>query len=443
MVVLVNLQGYKNLAYNLLETAEVQIGDQVEVKTKKTKYRGVLMPRYEYADREHVVIKLSSGYNIGIKDKNIIRIEKIAENISTSFRKPKVSKLGKNLPKLIIIGTGGTIASRIDYRTGGVHPQFSVNDIYNAVPEISNFAQIETELLFNEFSEHINAEHWIKIIKKISGLMHEKVDGIIIAHGTDTMSYTSSALSFALSGTPIPIVLVGSQRSTDRPSSDASLNLIGAVVTAAQAPFSGVFVSMHSSINDDFISIHLGTRVRKNHTSRRDAFDSIGMSPVAYVKDGKLEVVNRDLPIRKKVLPFKSRYNFHKDVALIKFHPNIKTELIDYLVKSKYRGIIFEGTGLGHVSRDCFESISNAIKHEIIVGMTSQSIWGRINLEVYDTGRDLLKRGVIPLGDMLPETAFVKMMWALGNSKSCDDAKVLLLENIAGEYLHRTKIGEV
>ncbi|MFQ6135476.1 MAG: Glu-tRNA(Gln) amidotransferase subunit GatD, partial [Nitrososphaerales archaeon] len=356
------------------------------------------------------------------------------------FQPPQPPKIDPDLPKVVIIGTGGTIASRVDYRTGGVHPQFSAEELYAVVPEIAKYAQIHTELLFNVYSEHINADHWAKIAEKTTEEIAAGFDGIVIAHGTDTMGYTAAALSFALAGTPIPIILAGSQRSTDRPSSDAALNLIGAVTAAARAPFSGVYISMHRGINDDVVALHLGSRVRKNHTSRRDAFESIDTSPAAYVKGGEVEVVHRDLPVKDKSRRFEARCRFEKAVALIKFHPSFNPELIDHLAGSGYRGIVFEGTGLGHVSEDCYNSIARAVKQGIIVGMTSQCIWGRVSLTVYDTGRDLLKRGVIPLEDMLPETALVKMMWALGNTRSTDEAKRLMLENIAGEYIARSPL---
>lgn len=252
------------------------------------------------------------------------------------------------------------------------------------------------------------------------------------------MGYTSAALSFALAGAPVPIILVGSQRSTDRPSSDAALNLIGAVATASTSTFSGVYVAMHGSINDIDIAIHSGTKVRKNHSSRRDAFESIDTTPIAIFKDGKVNVLNKNLPHKDKTRRFEVKSKFEKKVALIKFHPSFNPGIIDHLTKSGYRGIVFEGTGLGHVSEDCYDSIATAISKGLLVGMTSQSIWGRVSLTVYDSGRDLLKRGVIPLGDMLSETALAKMMWVLGNSSSNDEAKQLLLENIAGEYQERS-----
>jgi len=435
-----DLFGYRGASLLLLQKAGASIGDVIDLKTIDSSIKGSLIPRYEHSDDKHIVVKLDNGYNIGVKLESIQEIKIVSKCGSPTFKQPPLPKVDESLPVVAIVGTGGTIASRIDYRTGGVHPQFSAQDLYAVVPEIAKYAQIRTVPLFNVYSEHVNSSHWTKISEKIIEILPSGVDGVVVAHGTDTMAYTSAALSFALSGVGVPIVMVGSQRSTDRPSSDAALNLVGAVAAAAQLLYSGVFVAMHSSINDDEVAIHSGCRVRKNHTSRRDAFESIDVAPSAYVKEGKVKVMNKHLPVKDKQRRFESKCGFERNVALIKFHPNLKSSLIDYLVNSGYRGIIFEGTGLGHISDDCYSSIAKAVERGIVVGVSSQCIWGRVSLTVYDSGRDLLKCGVLPLGNMLSETALVKLMWVLGNTSSTDDAKRLMLENISGEYTLRSPL---
>jgi len=434
------LRGYKGLSLEVLRRHSVSVGDFITVKTDKAVYQGSLMPRYEYADDQHIVIKLKNGYNIGVRVRDIRSIVKLAKSTPPSFQPPPPPAVDKTLPKVAIIGTGGTIASRVDYRTGGVHPQFTAEELYTAVPEIAEYAQIHTEPLLNIFSENMSPDHWVKVAEKAAEDIREGFEGVVIAHGTDTMGYTAAALSFALEGSPVPIVLVGSQRSSDRPSSDAALNLIGAVVTAAKAGFSGVYVAMHDGISDDAVALHLGTRVRKNHTSRRDAFESIDTPPAAYVKDGEVEAVLRGLPARGESRVFEARCRFERRVALLKFHPGFDPGLINYLIDSGYRGIVFEGTGLGHLSEDCFKPVGRAVKSGLLVCMTSQCIWGRVRMTVYDTGRDLLRIGVLPLEDMIPETALVKAMWALGNAESLEEAKKLMLQNIAGEYLGRSPV---
>lgn len=434
------LTGYKGSSLELLKKVNASIGDLVEIVTPKIRYEGTLMPRYEYADDLHIVIKLSNGYNIGIDVRNIRSIKKVSEGAKPRFTPFPKPSMNPNLPKVSIISTGGTIASRVDYRTGAVHPALSASDIYSVVPELSQHALIDAEVLFSIYSENMKAENWSKIALKVKEKVKDGYKGIVITHGTDTMGYTSAALSFALSNVPVPVVLVGSQRSSDRPSSDAAMNLIGAVLVASKACFSGVYVVMHESMSDDKLAVHLGTKVRKNHTSRRDAFESVNSPPVAYVKGNEIENIVQNLPPRRDDKDFDVKPDFDTRVALVKFYPNFDPDIIGYFVDKGYKGIVFEGSGLGHVSKYCYDRLREAIEKGLLVAMTSQCIWGRVRMTVYDTGRDLLNIGVIPLEDMLPETALVKMMWVLANSNSIEEARELMTRNIAGEINHRSDL---
>jgi glutamyl-tRNA(Gln) amidotransferase subunit D len=345
-----------------------------------------------------------------------------------------------------LISTGGTISSRIDYRTGGVSSALTASELYESVPELREYSSIDPEVLFTEYSENLTPEHWTIIAKTVhEKILSQKYKGIIISHGTDTMHYTSAALSFALQNLPIPIILVGAQRSSDRPSSDAALNLLGAAVIATKSNIAGVFVVMHNSISDDVISCHLGTRVRKNHTSRRDAFESIDVDPVALVKGENIELSARNSQLslhnrRNGIEKIVAKPNFDKRVSLIRFYPGFDPRIIDYCVQLGNKIIILEGTGLGHVSRDCIPSLQNAVRNKVLVFITSQCIWGRTSLDVYETGRDLLNIGVIPLRNMLTETATVKAMWALANCKNPHEIKQVMQENIANEITTRIPI---
>ena len=428
------LTGYKGKALSLLSNHNILVGDTVSVKTSTEEYSGILMPRYEFADDNHIVIKLKNGYNVGIETGKIVNITKIESKVEQPKGERIQSSVDQNLPKIALVSTGGTIASKIDYRTGGVKATITAEELYNAVPELSKYARIDTEVLFNEYSENLTAKHWSEMAKKV----HEKVtngyEGVVLTHGTDTMHYSAAALSFALSSVPVPVVMVGAQRSSDRPSSDAALNLIGATLFAARADVSGVFVAMHASTSDSLIAVHVGTRVRKNHTSRRDAFESINMQPAAYVDGEKIEMKIDSLPKRKNADRFDVKPNFDERVALLKYHPNMDPKVIEHLVDLGYRGLVFEGTGLGHVGKQCFDVIRKAVEHNMLACMSSQCIWGRVRMTVYETGRDLLSIGVVPLSNMIGETALVKTMWALANSKDLQGAKDLIMQNIAMEY---------
>lgn len=427
---------YKGKALELLNQANIEVGDQVIVYLSNNNvYEGIIMPRYEYSDDEHIVLKLKNGYNIGIsisKIKTIKIKEKRSVNKITSLPKNKNKNI--DLPRIALISTGGTIASKIDYRTGGVTPIVSASELYEAIPELSDIAIIEPEELFNEYSENLKFKHWEVIAESVYRKSKEGYRGIIITHGTDTLHYTAAALSFSLS-IKLPIVLVGAQRSSDRPSSDAATNLIAATLFTTTTDQQGVFVAMHDNVSDDTIAIHIGTRVRKSHTSRRDAFRSIGIKPLAYVKNSREIIYNYKLNGKEEEY-IKPR--FEEKVALLKYYPNMDSKIIEKLIELNYKGIVFEGTGMGHISKDLFNVVERCIKEGMLVCMTSQCIEGRVRMTVYSTGRDLLNIGVIPLEDMLPEIAFVKLAWVLANTNSIEEAKNLMLKNLAYEINERS-----
>ena len=422
-------RGYEGRSLDFLKSNNIIVGDSVKIFSETT-YSGIIMPRYEHSDNQHIVIKLRSGYNIGLDLNNINRIEKIDSNKKSVENSEEIKKI-EGLPKILLLSTGGTIASKIDYRTGAVTPILSAEELNASVPELGKIANIDAEVLLSEYSENIMPEHWLQIAKKISNYQDSDYHGIIVAHGTDTMHYTSSFLSFALAGFPIPIVLVGSQRSSDRASSDAALNLIGAAKLITKGKTKGVYVVMHHDENDNIISAHIGTRVRKNHTSKRGAFETIGGDPVFTISEDKIQRKNYFDFFKKK--EYQPRINLDTKVALVKYHPGFEPKLIEHIIKMDYRGIIFEGTGLGHVGKSMYDVIKKANENGMFLGMTSQCIDGRVRMTVYESGRDLLNLGIIPLKNMIPEVALVKAMWAMGNFDSNEDIKEKMLENIASE----------
>ena len=425
------LKGYKGKIRDFLTQNKVEVGDLVNVVSELT-YSGILMPRYESGDESHIVVKLKSGYNIGIEFAKIEKIEKIGEGPTSVKNSQKIEK-NQELPKVLLLSTGGTIASKVDYRTGAVTPALSASELYEAVPEIAKIANVDAEVLFSEYSENLQPEHWLEIAKKVDSVADSDYTGIIIAHGTDTMHYSSAFLSFALSGFKKPIVLVGSQRSSDRPSSDAALNLIAATKFLTTYSAKGVFVVMHHDESDNAIACHLGTRVRKNHTSKRSAFETIG-SPPAYIIFEN-EIIDNSYKNEKKFSKdYNPRINLDTKVALVKYHPGFDPEIIESLIKLQYRAIIFEGTGLGHVGKTMYDSIKKAKEKGIFLGMTSQCIDGRVSMTVYESGRDLLDMGIVPLETMIPEVALVKAMWVLGNTDSDDEIKKMMLEDYASEF---------
>jgi glutamyl-tRNA(Gln) amidotransferase subunit D len=463
--------GYDGKSLEMLKRFNVKVGDLVYIETKQGNYSATILPRYEYSAPGRIVAKLENGYNIGVSIDKIKSIKRAGKNLNNStaasdlgpFLKKnrtdtntlevvkndtdqETTNLSNDYPLVSLISTGGTISSRIDYRTGGVRAALTAAELYSSVPELKKYAYIEPEVLFSEYSENLTPKHWATIAKTIGEkILTKKYKGIVVAHGTDTMHYTASALSFALQNLPIPVILVGAQRSSDRPSSDAALNLLGATIMAIKSEIAGVFVAMHNSISDDLVSIHLGTRVRKNHTSRRDAFKSIDIEPIAQVRGENVEVPehNSEISLSKRSTKFDKmivKPNFNRNVTLLKFYPGFDPRWIHHSFELGSKIIIMEGTGLGHVSRECIPAIKKAIDRQVLVFITSQCIWGKMNLNVYETGRDLLSVGVIPLQNMLSETAVVKAMWALGNFRNMDGIRKVMSHNIANEITNRIKV---
>jgi glutamyl-tRNA(Gln) amidotransferase subunit D len=430
--------GYRGKALEAIEKTRAEIGDIIRVTKGNEVLEGILIPRSEYGDETHLVVKLKNGYNIGIAVTPDANIERIGKGTKPTFAPPPVPEQKPGFPKVTIISTGGTIASRVDYRTGGVRPALTADDLYSVVPELANVADIETQILLSLFSENITPRDWGDIAQAAAKRISDNVSGVVIAHGTDTMGFTAAALSFALQNLPVPVIVVGSQRSADRPSSDAATNLLGAVLAASKAPFAEVVVAMHETTSDNSIAIHRGTKVRKLHTSRRDAFKSVNTMPIARIENQQISMLTNEYPKRDPSRKLVVKPKFEEKVILIKFFPSMDPSVIDFYTDKKYRGIILEGTGLGHVSRACYGPLKNAVEKGLVVAMTSQCIWGRINMNVYYTGRDLQARGVVPLEDMLPETALVKLMWVLGQTEDGEEAKTMLTTNVAGELSPRT-----
>ncbi len=430
--------GYKGSALEALKKAECDVGDIIRVTSKGKTYEGILIPRSELGEGTVVIVKMKSGYNIGVRITQDVKIEKIGKGTKPAFASPQLPKQNPALPHVVIMSTGGTIASRVDYRTGAVRSALSASDLYGVVPELSDVAQVDTEIVFSLYSENITQKHWKELAEIVAKRIEEGVDGVVIAHGTDTMAYTSAALSFALQNLPVPVIVVGAQRSSDRPSSDAATNLIGAVKAAGEGPFAEVGLAMHETVSDIATVVHRGTKVRKCHTSRRDTFKSINGFPIAKVKNQQVTMLTNQYQRRDAAKKLILKPNFSDKVALIKFYPGLDPAVIDWYVNKGVKGILLEGSGLGHVSKYCFDSIKNAVAKGVVVTLASQCIWGRVNMNVYDTGRDLLSFGVIPLDDMFPETALVKLMWVLGQTDNPQEAAKLLKTNIAGEFSPRT-----
>jgi len=338
-----------------------------------------------------------------------------------------------NMPKVTLLGTGGTIASRLDYRTGAVIPAFTPGELYGAVPELADICNLTTRKLFGVFSENMACEQYIALAEAIGQEIEDGTDGIVIGHGTDTMGHTAAVLSFMVQDSPVPIVLVGSQRSSDRPSSDAALNLIHAVRTAAYGDIAEVQICMFGPTSDRYGLLHRGTRCRKMHST----FRTVGDIPLAMVSRDSFNYLTRqyrrrDLSRKVKIDPV-----YDDRTTILYYYPGMHPDLVDSLVANGYRGIVIAGTGLGHVNKPLYPALKRAVEAGVHVVMTVQTLWGYAQMYVYDTGRDLMDLGVVPLDNMIPETALMKLSWVLGHTNDHDDVLKMMRESVSHEITPR------
>jgi glutamyl-tRNA(Gln) amidotransferase subunit D len=416
-------QGYRGVAKDLLEKHRIGVWSEVELTNDEgSVFAGVVLPRSETADPLHVVVKLFNGYNVGI------HADRIASVVETGYRKAVYKIPEKAFPydprkkNITLLGTGGTIDSRLDYRTGAVIPAFTPGELYGAVPELADIANLTTKKLFGVFSENMGPEQYKALAIAIGEEIANGAQGIVVGHGTDTMSHTGAILSFMVQNSPVPIVIVGSQRSSDRPSSDAALNLMNAVRTAAECDIAEVILCMFGPTSDNYDLLHRGTRCRKMHSSYRSTFRTIGATPLAMVsryandtgscfKYLSQDFLRRDLSRVPVINP-----SFEEKVTIQYYYPNFNPDIIDGLSEMGYRGMVIAGTGLGHVNKPIYPALRRAIQKGMTVVMTVQTLWGYAQMYVYDTGRDLLDLGIIPLDNMLPEVAYMKLAWVLGQT---------------------------
>jgi len=430
-------KGYREAALTKLKEFAVKVWSDVEVDSTRGKFTGIILPRSETADASHVVLKLRNGYNVGLDVNTIIRIKEIGYKKAHYKIPEKEFPYDPKKPRVKLFGTGGTIASRLDYRTGAVIPAFSPGELYGSVPELADICNLETEKLYGVFSENMGPEQWIGTAQRIGEEIRKGVDGIVIGHGTDTMHHTAAVLSFMVQNSPVPIVMVGSQRSSDRPSSDAAINLINATKTAAESDIAEVMVCMFGPTSDQYDLLHRGTRVRKMHSSYRSTFRTIGDIPLAMVDRHKIIPLRNDYMKRRTDRDVIVNTAFEEKVSIVYYYPNMKPDIIEALIDNNYRGIIIAGTGLGHVNKPLYPVLQKAYDKGIAMFMTVQTLWGYVQMYVYETGREIMELGVVPAANMLPEVAYVKLGWALGQTTDLEKVQEIMLTPIAGEITAR------
>jgi len=442
---------YSEKIASVMKKNSISVGQKISIEKDGKMHEGMLMPNT--GDPNCLVVKLDSGYNIGIAMDDNAKIRKIAFAKEKSEIKKQNLKHDPSKPTIAILHTGGTIASKIDYNTGAVKAIFDAEDLVEMVPELADIANIRSRMIFQMSSEDMNANHWEIIAKEVLEEINEGCDGIIIGHGTDTMHYTSAALSFLLRDIPIPVILVGAQRSPDRGSSDAAINLICAAQFISDSDFAGIAICMHESSSDNFCYILPSCKTRKMHTSRRDAFRPINSKPIANIDYNlrKVEFIEKNYTKKDPKRMPKADLKFSKKVALVKIYPGFRAEQLDWYEKN-CEGIVLEGTGLGHTpiaetdqytknNPEIEQKLKQMTEKGILVYMASQCIHGRVNMNVYTNARKLLTVGVKPVY-MLPEVAFIKLGWVLGHTKDPKEIDKLMQTNLAGEIISRSELDD-
>lgn len=431
---------YSNQIQQLLEDKNIEVGDRVKINGRE----GRLMPKPSSGNPETIVLKLESGYNLGLEPENIELVEK---KDNEEKEKSKIQH-DEDKPDILVLHTGGTIASRVSYEEGGVKPAFDPEDLVEMYPELTEICNVHSDVIAQMLSEDMEPEHWQDIAEKIDNVKDD-YDGIIVGHGTDTMAYTGAALNLMLQDLDMGVLLVGSQRSSDRPSSDASMNMVCAAEFLTETDFNGLAICMHKTSSDDLCNILPATKVRKMHTSRRDAFKAINDEAVGTVNYRTREI---EANYKKTSEEYKTKFDLNTNVGFLKVRPGMTPKEIDFLIEQNYDGVIIEGTGLGHMPVNAFDDKTehhadilekiNELAEDTVVVMSSQCINGRTDMDVYDAGLKIQDAGVIEAEDMHPELAYVKLMWSLGQESSPGGAREVFKTDVNGELESRSIYNE-
>jgi len=430
-------EGYRGALLERLIKQGIRTWSKVRITKGNARYEGLLLPRSEHTDDVYVTLKVDTGYNLGVLIDDDTKIEELGYQ-KGSYQLPHINVARKKeLPNVTLLGTGGTVASRLDYRTGSVLPAFTPEELFSAVPELISAVNLTPKMLYQILSENFRPEYWVKTAEAIGKEIESGADGVIIGHGTDTMCTTGAALSYFLQSLPVPVVLVGSQRSSDRPSSDGPRNILYAATLAGRENFAEVVVCMHGGTSDSYNLVHRATRCRKMHSSRRDTFRTLDDIPLGKIDDSGVTWFKDDVRPRGRVEDFYLDTKIDPRVGMLYSYPGMSPDILDSMVDRGYHGVVIIGTGLGHVGTDMFPALERCQEGEIPVVLVVEPLFGYIQLRVYETGRDMLARGVIEGANMLPSAAYTKLMWVLGHTRNIEEVKRLMQTDVAGEITSR------
>ena len=437
----------------------VRIRAVVLTHDETVEHTGLVLPP---AATGHTTIKLDNGYNVSYPSEAVQEWIELPANKAPSSGELEAPDEDATLPRVRLIHTGGTIASKVDYATGAVEAKFEPEEMLDAIPELASIARLDSVKIGNMFSDDIRPQHWNIIAKACAQAFDDGCRGVVIAHGTDTLHITSSALNFAFAGSGTrpagPIVMVGSQRSSDRGSSDATENLLAAVHWAAHGPLpngdlgDAVVVVMHHTQSDGVMAVHSGLAVRKMHSSRRDAFHPVNGQPLATLSTAPegisitastwyTEALNA--ATKRPIAAHPTTYETGQRIAQFIAGPWLHAEHVEAVVSTGVQGVVFHGTGLGHLPIDdpqndapenalLWRILTRCINRELPVVIVNQCIHGPVDMNVYSKGRKQQEMGLLGHGvSSTPEAMVAKLHWVLSQNKNIKQA---LSSNLCGEH---------
>ena len=454
---------------SMVEASEVpEVGSEVRLKATtwngRVDVEGILLAPSADA---HLTVKLINGYNVSHPLSAVESIEVVSKDAGSSGNAdnsdPGDESVSEDdsLPIVFILHTGGTIASKVDYQTGAVTARFEPEELLGAVPELASHARIRTRKLGNMWSDDIRSRHWNRMAAAAAEAFGEGADGVVITHGTDTMHLSAAALSYAFSGqSGVPagrIVFTGSQRSSDRGSTDGAENLIAAVHWAANGPSpsgasDSTVIVMHEGCDDGTMAVIPGCAARKNHSSGRGAFTSINQPAIASisVSAAGAEITLADGYAARSAAQDRSVCEsptpFSEDVRILQLiaGSQLFADQVSHASHHNYNAILVHGTGLGHLPLDdpgdspenseLKDALSSYLDGGGVVVMTTQCISGPVHLDVYSKGRDQQEMGILGHGsNASPESSLAKLHHLLSRGISGTELASAWTADLVGE----------
>ncbi len=429
--------GYAGAALTWLKKFRVKVGSDVVIDGRRGRFEGRIQPRGADDDDRHIILKTPSGYFMGVAVAGITAVEETGWVEAAAVAPAKAAPATKGKPLVKLLGAGGALASRFNYEAGTPLPALTADELYAVVPELADICSLAAEKVLDVAAADMGGPEYVALAQAVAREIKKGADGVVVSTGVATMHYAAAALAFMVGRPPVPVVLAASERPPDHPSADGPSNLLYAARAAATSDIAEVVVCAAGTTSEDFGLLHRGPRVRKMHASSRASFRTIGDTPLATVNREGVTPLRDDYARRRDDRKCKVTATFDESVALVYYYPYMRADIFEALVEHDYRGIVVAGAGLGRVPAACYPALAAARDAGVAVYMTTQALWGYAQLDGDAGGRELRRRGVIAAANMLPEVAYVKLCWALGQTDDLDKVEEIMLTPVAAEITAR------